>query len=416
MAHLAAARGVLRRLPARSGLLPSHEALAANSLGRRGLTTPLVAAALLLAMCGLALIVDRIWLDTARWELIAAAEAAALSAARELASDELLKSAPDRETMHDRARQSALDTAQENRVAGTALSLDTNPGGDLLLSRMDANPESGVTELVEDNDEPTHVVVTAHRTRARNNPVALFIGEVTGTPFGDVATRVAAGVDNAVVGMRPLDGASIPVLPLAIWWFDPSGQRQDTWKTAIENRRGSDRFGYDSDTGTVTHQADGIPELTLSTQLRGGPLGTGNTLLLDIGSQFDADRLDQQIEHGLTAEDLQSWKGEFRRATLTAPLEIPAVAELLRQEALALRSILGQPRVCCLFQGAIPNTRGDRLTALCFEFVGIRVLEVDCGHNGSCQMVVQPTVVTSRSVQTGAAEPNRYLYRLNIVQ
>ncbi len=43
---------------------------------RRGFTTPAVAIALLVVMAGLALVLDRLWLDTADLELTTAAEAA----------------------------------------------------------------------------------------------------------------------------------------------------------------------------------------------------------------------------------------------------------------------------------------------------------------------------------------------------
>ena len=52
---------------------------------RGGYTTAAIAFALLVAMAGFALLIDRMWLDAADMELTVAAESAALAAAAELA-------------------------------------------------------------------------------------------------------------------------------------------------------------------------------------------------------------------------------------------------------------------------------------------------------------------------------------------
>src|SRR5262245_51018624 len=86
---------------------------------RRGFTTPAVAIALLIAMCGLALILDRLWLDAADLELTTAAEAAALGAASALANDDLLRINADPELRQDDARNAAAWIASQNTVAGS---------------------------------------------------------------------------------------------------------------------------------------------------------------------------------------------------------------------------------------------------------------------------------------------------------
>ncbi|NOX56698.1 MAG: hypothetical protein GXP27_20080, partial [Planctomycetes bacterium] len=55
---------------------------------RRGLLVPLVAMALLVATAAAALVLDALWLQAARVELQACAEAAAFAAARELVSED----------------------------------------------------------------------------------------------------------------------------------------------------------------------------------------------------------------------------------------------------------------------------------------------------------------------------------------
>ncbi|MCA9017721.1 MAG: hypothetical protein KDA77_20525, partial [Planctomycetaceae bacterium] len=57
-------------------------------VGRRGVITPLAAMVLLAVMAGIALIVNRLWLDAATLEVTTCVETAVLAAGHELASDE----------------------------------------------------------------------------------------------------------------------------------------------------------------------------------------------------------------------------------------------------------------------------------------------------------------------------------------
>ncbi len=103
---------------------------------RRGFTTPAVAIALLVVMAGLALVLDRLWLDTADLELTTAAEAAALAAASELANDDLLKLNAVPELRFERARAAAAWIASQNLVAGSPVVLNTDPEGYIRLGRL----------------------------------------------------------------------------------------------------------------------------------------------------------------------------------------------------------------------------------------------------------------------------------------
>ena len=157
---------------------------------RRGLTTPAVAIALLVIMMGLALIVDRIWLETAKLELRTAAEAAALAAAAELASDGMLQANMTVDLLMSNARQSAAWIAEQNYVGGIPVNLNIEPEGDIRFGFL-YQDTMGI-RFQESTVNPTTVVVTALRTRANNNPIALFIAGATGLPFGDVAARVGS--------------------------------------------------------------------------------------------------------------------------------------------------------------------------------------------------------------------------------
>ena len=96
----------------------------------------MVAVAMIVVMSGMALILDRLWLDAADLELTAAAESAALAAGRELANDDLLRLAPNHAERLQAARDAAAWVASENRVAGHPVELNAEPQGDVRLGRL----------------------------------------------------------------------------------------------------------------------------------------------------------------------------------------------------------------------------------------------------------------------------------------
>ncbi|OYW22844.1 MAG: hypothetical protein B7Z55_04175 [Planctomycetales bacterium 12-60-4] len=393
---------------------------------RNGFTTPLVAAALLVAMLGLALILDRLWLEAARLELITAAEASALAGARQLASDQRLLVDQDPRNLVDQAVQSAMMAAIENRVAGQPVAVGE---GDIAFPSPTFDPAGDDEDNVA---APESIIVTAHRTRFRGNPVALFIGELTGQPFGDAVGQAGASILGNVVGVRPLPDTVAPALPLAIWLSDPTGQRVDTWHVSIEQRRGRDDFGYDEHTRSVTTGADGIPELTLRTARAGGPASEANVQLLDIGTQFQDKQLLRQFQQGWTAGDLESWGGELRVATSSSSssLSLDGLPTLEPADSDALDQILGEPRIALLYSAAAPGNNLPVQTVDCVRLVALRVLQVSHQGDGSCRMTIQPTVIATRSAivgptpiegpsdnnTPGTASQAQYIYRLQLTK
>jgi hypothetical protein len=371
---------------------------------RRGFTTPAVAIALLVVMCGLALILDRLWLDSADLELTTAAEAAALVAAGELANDDLLKQNADPETRFELARVSAGWIASQNLVAGSPVVLDTTSQGDIRLGRLVLDDQSGKVRFEETTNQPTTAVVTAMRTRRTNNPVGLFVAGATGKPFGDVVSRVEATVDNRVCGVRPQNGTPVPAYPLAIWRSDPSGLRADTWECQIEARRGADQFGYDPIGHRVYSGSDGIPEIVLRSGGSGTSSTNSNVLVIDVGSGLKDDSLARQFASGWSADDMAATGGEMRLA-LGTPVLMNASNELRHADREALESLLGEPRICLLYSSAIPSGSGQLLQAACERMVAIRILAVRDQSDGTCEVVAQPCVLKTKTAILDAGLP-----------
>jgi hypothetical protein len=367
---------------------------------RRGFTTPAVALALLVVMAGLALILDRLWLDAADLELTTAAESAALAAASELASDDLLRLTSDAEQRFDIARSAGAFIAGQNLVAGNPVVLNIDPAGDIRLGRLTLDAEAGKVRFDETTVQPTTAVVTAMRTRRSSNPVSLFVAGVTGQAAGDVVSRVEASVDNRVLAVRPADGVPVPALPLAIWWKDPAGQRLDTWQVQIEARKGQDQYGYDSVGHSVYAGSDGIPEMTLRSQGRGTQ--SANLLVVDLGSGLNDLTLQRQFQTGLTVDDLEPLGGEL---PIRGSLTVKAFGEVRHTDREALELVIGEPRICLLYASATPSQSGELLDATCTQLVAIRVLAIKDQNDGSCEIVVQPCVIKTKTAVLDVPTP-----------
>ena len=378
-------------------------------------------------MGGLALILDRLWLDAADLELTTAVESAALAAARGLASDDLLRPNADPAERLQAAREAAAWVASQNLVAGDPVTINSDSQGDVRLGRLVLDEHEKQVRFEESNKNPTTVVVTAQRTRGTSNPVGLFVSCLTGIPFGDVVSRVEATIDNRIVGVRPFEGTPVPALPLAIWLKDPAQQRHDTWEQQIEGRRGADAFGYDATSGEVYRGSDGIPEIVLRSQGRDRNSGGSNVFVLDIGTGLQDQGVARQFASGWTADDLADLDGELR-VSPNSPEKFMAASQLTHGDREALDNLIGEPRICLLYSDARPNGSGSLLQVTCVRLVAIRVLTVRDNGNGSCELTAQPCVFATRTAllddqtpyHTGLADEastgyaNPYIYKLQL--
>ena len=361
---------------------------------RCGFTTPAVAVALLVFMMGLALILDRIWLETAQLELKTASEAAALAAAKDLASDNLLRPNAAVDLRLNNALQSAGWIAGNNVVAGSPLELNLESDGDVRFGNL-VN-EANRIRFEESTDHPTTVVITGARTRSNNNPVGLFVAGVTGIPFADVVARAEATIDNFLIGLRAFDGTPIPALPIAIWRQDSTGQRSDTWNNSIETKRGADAWSFDPETRTVVAVADGIPEITLHGMRTGGNANTANVQLMNLGTGLVDREVIRQFDAGISVDDLKDYDGQLWVGN-GASFAVTASPELHVSEYAGFQRMIGECRICFLYADASPQRQKPLVTSTCVDIVAIRVMAVTSRPDGSCDITVQPTVITTRT-------------------
>ena len=179
---------------------------------RRGSIVMFVAMAVLVVGACLALVFDRLWLDAAQVELQAAAEAAALAGAGQLASDARLN--PKSIDLATPAREAAIAIAQKNFSVGAPVELQSGEQGDVQVGTIEMSPETGESIFVADTERPTTCVVKAARLRSRGNPVALLIRTASGRSSGDAQAFAEASVDNRIIGVQPSDNSPVPALPL----------------------------------------------------------------------------------------------------------------------------------------------------------------------------------------------------------
>ncbi len=424
---------------------------------------PAIAVALVAILGGAALVVDRLWLDTAHTELRTAAEAAALAAGRELANDDLLRTSHNQQSRVVKARLAAARIAAENFAIGEPLLLNTDDDGDVRVGQLTFDESTGESLFIETDDNPTTVVVSARRTNDRQWPVDLPFRTLVGPNTADVVAIAEATLDNHIIGIRSVDYLAVPTLPIAILadavthgvpakqkprkpnTFDQSNSAttleepkttdplpMPNWKRDIEQRRGNDRFAFDSIDGTVSEEADGIPEIILRTVSPRSKTPDGNAFLVGLRTDLTNNELHYQIKEGWSARDLEPFDGELLlnngSLTLTGLRGVDAgtVGESLRQ-------VIGQPRICLLYDRADVGSNSEVAQLNCIGFVAGRVMSATEISEDIVEFVLQPTVMTSRSAvvssevsgatgltshsltnESHSVTGNRYLYKLRL--
>ncbi|WP_339729866.1 hypothetical protein [uncultured Gimesia sp.] len=406
-------------------------------VGRRGLITPLAAIVLLVVMAGIALIVNRLWLDAATLEVTTCVETAVLAAGHELAADELLKEKPDYNKLMERAETSANRALKLNTVAGQHIGIQLTTGDNLLFGKTVPLAETGERRFLQTDHEPLSVQIKTDHTSRLNNPIAELLSEVTRTNLGSPGTQIEASLDNHVVGIRPFENVAVPAFPLAILKDDPTGKHTETWELQIVQKKGNDEYQFDPATGKVTRGTDGIPEIKLTGKPRRGEISDANMQILDFDSQFNSEVVVRQILSGLSKQDLKQYHGELLFDS--QPVQIKCSPNIENDEQDAFKDMLGQCRICFLYDKINATPRSYNGIADCTKIVAGRIMDVQRLENQTCEIILQPGVITSRAVVLAKPKPttdtentsalnskpsaddkkqstNKYIYKLYLTQ
>ena len=397
---------------------------------RRGTLIPAVMLSLLVVMAGIALVLDRLWLDSAQIELEAATELSAFAAAAELVSDEILCGG-DPVRRINRARFTAGRVAATNHVVGTPLQLDVRSNRDIKFGRFVREPRTGNKKFVETDNGPTTVIVRGERSRRRDNPVALLIRGMDGTSDANVYATSEVSIDNRIVAFRPFENVPVPMLPIAI--------RDDIFQLAVtigdEDARTAaqdgitDRLRFNASRQEVVREPDGLLEMTVQSRLSGSDGQETSVVLLDLGGDFGSDNYEQQIRWGIRSDDLEELDGELR-VDDRAP-ELRCSQTISGGVAEALSEIIGQPRMFLTYEDISVRGRLGHGTLKGACMVAGRIMAVHRRAGGCLQLKIQPCVVTTRTAvlfQEEASDewemrnaeedvvPNRYVYKLQLTR
>lgn len=394
-------------------------------LARRG-----VAVAVLL--CSLVVIVGLIgvaWnvsmLSYSHRQLCTGCEAAALAGASELLDEDVLFGQRDLSNDVPVAQEAAAQWAHDNTAAGQPIVLKpnpkNNPAGDVVvgwvpyptLPRQQFRPWHG-------KGQANSVLVSAQRTKARNNPVALWCGQLFGIPGAEVSCSAQASIDYHIYGFRPTTMATVPVLPLTVeykFWREKA--------TGSTSGGSKDNFIVDRRTGSISQGEDGIAEVELRANLSGSSSSKdeeqptpGKLLGLTIPpSAGNNDSLrQQQALRGLSRADLAEMGGEFS-LDRNGQLVLPAVDQLGSQWVEVLSSIQGQTRVLPL---AVSTDLSESTTCTLTDFGAAVVLGAwidTAGDKPQLVMLVQPTVmIASSALVANDAQENLWIAKLMLTQ
>ena len=376
-----------------SRLRSARSRITAASRGRRGAIVPIVAVSLLVIMLAIGLVLDRSFLDIAQIELQRAAEAGALGGAHALATDDLLRTDVDPKQLAGKVRNAVKQIVAENRVGGEPVKIVTKQ--DVDLGRMTVNDDDGMPVFLSTDKQPTTVRVTLNLTENRDNPVGMFMRELTSQPAADLAQQVAATADNRLQGLRPFAGANVPGIPLAILADDPTQKRADTWYHQIVRRMGTDKFGYDEKLHRITEKPDGIPEIILTGEDPQDKNVLPNVAMIDLGTGFRATGLVGQIQHGFNEASLKGIGGELRLPS--QPVTLSATFRLTLSPLRALNALQGECRICLLYQESTKEGYSTPGTVTCVGLVAGRVMQVIPSQNKASRIVFQPGVIVTRT-------------------
>jgi len=412
---------------------------------RKGTITfyALLGLVLLLVALGVAVDVPSLW--GTQTELHAGTDAAALAAAHCLASDELLRlQVEDPLAWLAASRRQAIAFARANQAGGQAIELLDNPE-----NRADGDVVFGYYEPVErrfhaapqaDLEDPRHAVlihavrVTAHRTRERGNAAGLFLGPWLGLRAADVVASSTAIVDWEVVGFRPLHGATVPLVPIALL-SDPTAAERDCWEAQTQpnvdargNVWGRDNYLFDSvkkrlvAVGQGVSRGDGILEVKATLVLDGQESrAKSSACLLRIGGQGEWGVLCRQVQAGVSAQDLEGPEfGGQLSLGMDNELRLPGWYVAPRADRPELGQLLNslmslqtsaEPRIWPLFvRPAFASPQGESF-ALVRGFVAARVarVELESFDDGGVTrqrvcVILQPCVLSTSTAMTDARQ------------
>jgi hypothetical protein len=376
---------------------------------RRGTVSGIVVVSLPLLVAVLGLALELALVSHVQIQLQGACDAAALAGASELMDIRVLNPDADHNA-GDRSHSARLTALRYMRANGGDAhcvvfdaSAGNDPFGDLVAGWIEHPTDPDSPFVIGQGAEQCNTLqVRAQRTRQRGNPVPLWLGQLVRVAHADVAAVARATVDRRVYGFRPIGSTSVPVIPLTALEADT----RDSWSTqafASSVAGENDRYSVDYRTGEVADGPDGIPEVRLATageaEFQEGESGNLGGLAFRHAS-WDLQRIQRQILHGLSADDLSQFGGQLA-LDADGTLCVPGLDDPAARWAEALASIRGANRIWPLHRATTQQER------LCYQLAGFaagRMVHVEW-QDGQLIVIVQPSVLATRTALVRTLRP-----------
>ena len=382
---------------------------------RRGFLAPALALAILTVLLIGGVMLNALWLRSAKRELAAAADAAALAAAGELACDEQLLPGPLPQAVFTRAAARAQTLAARQPVAGKPAAVVGDAGAQF--------GKTVGTQFLQSEYTPRQAVVTVARGSDGRLPWLMAIaGNATARP----TVTATAALSSQITELRPRAGGTVPVWPIALRGNAASVKTASSgaipaaaaaiasWNTKIDAGLGGDAYAFDAATGRVENRADGIKEIIVFSQARGGNVDEVGLVVCDLGQSFGIADLGRTFQHGLAADDLGTLHGAVPVSSLaTAPVLVDALGSLPPEFDQNVTP--GDVRALFLFAELVPA--GGKNSALLNRVVVARLMDLQPAAGGAWQATFQPAVLaTGTAVVDESASEHPYLYRLRLMR
>ena len=342
----------------------------------------------------------------ARAQLSTAADAAALAAAQQLASDSRLTGAADMTSLITLANNQAVTLAGSNKVLGQSVSVVGNAsnsaGGDVLVGYLDPTNaySTSMTTAAASSQLFNAVRVAASRSTTRTGVVPAFFSSLMGNQGTSVSvTSTALAWNYSIAGFTSTNNLSAKMLPIVL---DSTTYNAMMAGVGTTTGAATDQYTWNPATQTVTSGPDGVPESVLYPVVSGNP---GNWGTIKVGvSNNSTSTLNDQILNGISPSQLATFPGGVIAldTTLTPPSITfsgnPGISAGIKS---SLTSIIGDPVTIPIYDQTGGN--GNNAWYRVIAFAGMRIMAVNFQGNPK-YVVIQPALVNDATAIRGAAQ------------
>jgi Flp pilus assembly protein TadG len=356
---------------------------------RHGNVLVLTAFLMIVMVAFLALGIDIGYLQNARVELQASADAAAMAATWELVDDGSLAGLADLSDDILAARDIAIEFAGLNKVCSLAPSVDLNAAnahsGDIVVGYLASGAAPDAPLDTSDPNKFNAVQIRVRRTSDQNGKVPMFFARALGLDSVAAEATATAMLQRNICGFRtPAEGDPLAVLPFAM--------DKQAWDNLVNNGAGADEWHWDGTGKQVTPYCDGIKEINLYPEGVGLQAARG---AVEIGaSGSNAADLGRRIAEGISRNDVLDL-GTALELDSSGRLYLNGTSGISESVNAELASLVGKTRIIPVFDAA--GSVGDSVTYTVVQWAGVRVMDVDVSSTSSNKrVIVQPANVVTR--------------------